>query len=303
MTIARQKSRVLTLAIAMLAMLLCGLPRALAEHTPENGPVDLAGRVPDEIKNVGVDEHLGSQIPMDLEFINERGETVKLGDYFQGNRPVILQLGYFDCPMLCSLVSRGIMDSVKDVNLKAGSDFDMVFVSIDPSESPSLAALKKQNTIEYYGKPEEASGFHFLVGKDNQIAKLADTVGFRYEKMEDTQQYAHAAVIFIVTPQGKLSRYLYGIKFDPQTVHLSLVEASQNKIGTTMDQILLLCLHYDSASGKYGWAAVGLMRLSGLCTVLTLGGTMFYLFRREHRQLALGKTPLAGEVKPKRTHL
>jgi protein SCO1/2 len=287
----------------MLAMLLCGLPRALAEHTPENGPVDLAGRVPDEIKNVGVDEHLGKQIPMDLEFINERGETVKLGDYFQGNRPVILQLGYFDCPMLCSLVSRGILDSVKDVDLKAGTDFDMVFVSIDPSESPSLAALKRQNTIEYYGKPEESSGFHFLVGKDDQIMKLADAVGFRYEKMEDTQQFAHAAVIFIVTPQGKLSRYLYGIKFDPQTVHLSLVEASQNKIGTTMDQILLLCLHYDSASGKYGWVAVGLMRLSGLCTVLTLGGTMFYLFRREHRQLALGKNPLPGGVKPKRTHL
>jgi len=265
-----------------LAIALAGAPRADAERTPD-GPIDSAGRVPDEIKNVGVTEHLGVSLPMGARFINDRGEELPLSSYFGHGRPVVLQLGYFQCPMLCTLVSKGILDSVKQVNLKAGTDFDMLFISIDPSETPSLAALKRQSTVDYYGKPDEASGFHFLVGRPDDIKVVTSTVGFRYEEMADTQQFAHAAVLLIVTPDGKVSRYLYGTSYPAQTVRLSLVEASAGKIGTAMDQLILICLHYDSATGKYAWAAIGLLRIAGLLTLLGLGGTMLWLFRREFR--------------------
>jgi len=275
----------LGLTIATMSLI---APAARAGNTPE-GPVDPAGRVPDEIKNVGVDEHLGRSIRLDAMFINEKGESRPLRDYLHPDRPLVLQMGYFQCPMLCSLVSRGLVDSSKQVGLVVGKDYDMLFVSIDSSETPSLAALKKQNTVQYYGKPEEAAGFHFLVGKDSAINALADTTGFRFEPMPDTQQFAHAAVIMVITPEGKISRYLYGVKFEPKTLRLSLVEASANKIGTTMDQLLLICLHYDAATGKYAWVAMGLMRMAGLATILVLGGTMFWMFRREFRAGTIGR--------------
>jgi protein SCO1/2 len=268
------------LPLLALAISLAVGTRAGAAITPE-GPVDAAGRVPDEIKNVGVTEHLGVSLPLDARFINDRGENLPLSSYFGHGRPVVLQLGYFQCPMLCGLVSKGLLDAVKEVNLKAGTDFDMLFISIDPAETPSLAALKRQSTVEYYNKPDEAAGFHFMVGRPEDIQAVAGTVGFRYEEMPDTQQFAHAAVLMIITPEGKVSRYLYGTNYQAQTVRLSLVEASANKIGTTMDQILLICLHYDAATGKYAWMAIGLLRIAGLMTVLGLGGTMLWLFRRE----------------------
>jgi protein SCO1/2 len=282
--------RSVCLALAALAIALVVAPRAHAAITPD-APIDAAGRVPDEIKNVGVTEHLGVSLPLDARFLNESGEELPLRSYFGHGRPVVLQLGYFQCPMLCTLVSKGLLDSVKQVNLKAGTDFDMLFISIDPSETPSLAALKQQSTAQYYGKPDEASGFHFLVGRPAEIQAVTSTVGFRYEEMTDTQQFAHAAVLLIVTPDGKVSRYLYGTTYPPQTVRLSLVEASAGKIGTTMDQLILICLHYDSATGKYAWAAIGLLRIAGVLTLLGLGGAMFYFFRREfHLAPALKKT-------------
>lgn len=274
------KFRFLTLPVLAVAITFACGSRAQAANTPE-APVDAAGRVPDEIKNVGVTEHLGVSLPLDARFINDRGEELPLRSYFGHGRPVVLQLGYFQCPMLCGLVSKGLLDAVKEVNLKAGTDFDMLFISIDPSETPSLAALKRQSTLEYYAKPDEASGFHFLVGRPEDISVVASTVGFRYEEMPDTQQFAHAAVLMIITPDGKVSRYLYGTNYQPETVRLSLVEASANKIGTAMDQFILICLHYDAATGKYAWAAIGLLRIAGLATLLGLGGTMFWLLRRE----------------------
>ncbi len=267
--------------VLAVAIALAGASRAAAQ-TPE-GPVDAAGRVPDAIKNVGVTEHLGVSLPLNAHFINERGEELPLRSYFGHGRPVVLQLGYFQCPMLCGLVSKGLLDAVKEVKLKAGADFDMLFISIDPAESPSLAALKQQSTVQYYGRPDEASGFHFLVGRPADIQAVTSTVGFRYQEMQDTQQFAHAAVLLIITPDGKVSRYLYGINYQAQTVRLSLVEASAGRIGTTMDQILLICLHYDAATGKYAWVAFGLLRIAGVMTLLGLGGTMLWFFRKEFR--------------------
>jgi protein SCO1/2 len=254
--------------------------------------IDLASRIPPEIVNVGVDEHLGQSAALDAEFTNERGETKPLRDYLNQGRPVILQLGYFGCPMLCGLVTNGLLDSAKATELTGGKDFDMLFVSIDPSESPSLAALKKQSTMEYYGKPAESGNFHFMVGKPNQIAALATSVGFRYQPAAD-QQFAHPAVVFVLMPDGRISRYLYGTTFDPRTLRLSLVEASAGKIGTTTDYILLICLHYDSASGHYK-LAMGLMRFAAILTTLTVGGTLFWLFRRDARTAAAD----AGSEKP-----
>lgn len=263
----------------ILAIALAAVPTRAA-NTPQ-GPVDAAGRVPDEIKNVGVTEHLGVSLPLNARFVNDRGEELPLSSYFGHGRPVVLQLGYFQCPMLCGLVSKGLLESVKEVKLKVGTDFDMLFISIDPSESPSLAALKRQSTLDYYARPDEASGFHFLVGRPAEIQAVTSTVGFRYEEMPDTQQFAHAAVLMIITPEGKVSRYLYGTNYQAQTVRLSLVEASANKIGTTMDQLLLICLHYDAATGKYAGMAYAMLRIAGLMTVLGLGGTMLWFFRRE----------------------
>lgn len=267
--------------LALLAFMVAGA--AFAANSPES-PLDLAGRVPDEIRNVGIAEHLGATLPLDATFMNEFGDIMPLANYFHHGRPIVLQLGYFECPMLCSLVSQGLVDAAKEINLKAGADFDMLFISINPNEKSSLAAKKKSNTVAYYGKADEAEGFHYMIGNDRQIRRVTDSVGFNYQYMNDARQYAHAAVIIILTPDGHVSRYLYGTKFAAQTLRLSLVEAAAGKIGPALDQVLLICLHYDSATGKYGWAAVGLMRMGGVLTLAVLGGAIGVMCRRECRR-------------------
>jgi len=279
-----------TTSLCILLLVTAACRMVCAAGTPDTS-LDPAGRVPDEIRNVGIAEHLGTAIPLDATFTNERGENVPLASYFNHGRPIVLQLGYFQCPMLCSLVSQGMVDSAKEINLKAGGDFDMLFVSIDPGETSKLAAMKKTNTVDYYGKKDEVDGFHFLVGSDWQIRRVTDAVGFNYQFLQDTHQYAHAAVIIILTPDGHISRYLYGIKFAPQTLRLSLVEAAAGKVGTAMDQVLLVCLHYNSATGKYGWAAVGLMRIGGVLTLAVLGGAIGVMLRREFHHAKSKREP------------
>ena len=266
------------------ALVALGLCRTLSAATTPSGPIDLSGRAA-QIQNVGVTEHPGAQIPVSARFINENGQELPLSAYQNKGRPIVLQIGYFECPMLCGMVSQGLIESVKQMGLKGGKDFDMLFVSVDPSETPSLAALKHQSTMRYYGHPDEAGGFHFLVGRQDDIKLLTSTVGFGYEYMPDTQQFAHPAVLIVLTPEGKVSRYLYGVRYNQQTVRLSLVEASAGKIGSTVDKILLICLHYDAATGKYAWFAINLMRVGGLITVLCVGGTMLWFFRREKYRL------------------
>jgi protein SCO1 len=235
-------------------------------------------KIPAAYRNVGVDEHLNAQLPLDLRFYDEKAQKVTLGDMFHHDRPVILQLGYLQCPMLCDQVSRGLVESAKKIDLNIGQDFDFLFVSIDPTDSPDLAQIKLNNYAAAYGKPGSASGFHFLVGKQDQIEQLAAAVGFRYQPAHNGQ-FAHPAVAMVITPDGKIARYLYGLNFPPETLRLSLVEASHGKIGSSIDQVLLICLSFDPATGKYSMAAINLMKIGGIVTLMVLGGAIFWMVR------------------------
>lgn len=240
----------------------------------------------DAPKDLTIDEHPGAALPLDLELKDDAGRTVSLRKYFDGQKPVVLQFGYFECPMLCGLVSRGLADSLKDIPLSAGKDFQVVYVSIDPTETPDLARRKKESYLQEYGRPGAADGWHLLTGGEAQVAALAKAAGFQYQWVPSAKQFAHPAVLMVGTPDGKLSRYLYGVSFDPKTVRLSLVEASGGKIGTTTDRFILTCLKYDGHQGRYAFAAIGLMRIAGAVTVLAVGFVLVRLFRREARGLA-----------------
>jgi protein SCO1/2 len=246
----------------------------------DNVPNPAAGaQLPPAYRNVGVDEHLNLQLPLDVTFYDENAQFVTLGQLLRPDRPILLQLGYLECPMLCDTISRSLVDSAKKIDLDIGKDFDFVFVSIDPTDSPDLAKLKKNSYVTEYDKPGSAGGFHILVGKPKEIEAIAAAVGFRYQPA-DNGQFAHPAVAMILTPDGRISRYLYGVTFPEQTLRLSLVEASQGKIGTTADRILLICLHWDPTAGKYSWAAMNLMRMGGVLTMLALGSAVFWMVWR-----------------------
>lgn len=271
------------LAAVMLTLAGCFTTAHAASEGPSFSrplpPIDQREAVPDALKNIGVTEHLGSKLPLDLTFTDDHGQTVQLGKYFTGKKPVILQLGYYGCPMLCSLVSQGTVDSLRKLTLTAGKDFEIVFVSIDPKEKYDLGADKKDTYVQDYHRQGSREGFHFLVGSEPQIKQLAEAVGFQYKWVESVQQYSHPAVVMIATPEGKLSRYLYGVRFDNQTMRLSLVEASDGKVGSTLDQIILTCFHYDGTQGKYAMTAVNMMRVGGALTVLVLATVLVRAFR------------------------
>jgi protein SCO1/2 len=263
-------------AVALLA------PALRADTFGANGNV---GSVAAITKDITVDEHAGARLPLDLTFVDDNGQTVRLGDYFKGNKPVVLQLGYYGCPMLCNVISQGIVESLKDVKLETGSDYDVLFVSIDPSETPKLAAEKKQSMLAAFGR-EGGSGWHLLTGKEPQIRQLAQTVGFTYRWIDSAGQYAHPAVIMVCMPDGKVSRYLYGVRFNPQTLRLSLVEASDGKVGSAVDKLYLTCFQYDGRQGKYALAAIGIMRGGGVLTMVVVAIVLFRMFRKEARQRA-----------------
>jgi len=246
----------------------------------DNVPNPAAGtQLPAAYRNVGVDEHLNLQLPLDVKLYDENAQFVTLGQLLRPDRPILLQLGYLECPMLCDTVSRSLVDSAKKIDLDIGKDFDFVFVSIDPTDTPTLATLKRNSYVTEYDKAGSAGGFHVLVAKPNEIEAIATAVGFRYQPA-DNGQFAHPAVAMIITPDGRISRYLYGVTFPPRTLRLSLVEASQGKIGTTVDKILLICLHWDPTAGKYSWAAMNLMRMAGVLTMLALGSAVFWMVWR-----------------------
>lgn len=237
-----------------------------------------------DLDAVGIDEHLDAQLPMDLMFRDETGGAVRFGDLFTADRPVILTLGYYRCPMLCSLVLNGLADSLKELDLNPGEHFDMVTVSIDPGDSHVLAGEKKQSYLRYYDREGAENSWTFLTGDEEPIRELAEAVGFRYEYLPDQDQYAHAAVIFVLTPEGRVSRYLYGVQYEPTTMRLGLVEASEGKIGTITDRFLLFCYHYDAAAGTYGPAAVKIMRLGGFVTLVALAFVVGFFWLRELRR-------------------
>jgi protein SCO1/2 len=260
-------------------------------------PIEYKESAPDSLQGIGVEEHLGSKLPLDLTFTDDKGETVQLSKYFSGKKPVILQIGYLGCPMLCSLVSQGTVDSLRKLTLDVGRDFEVVFVSVDPTETSDLAADKKETYAQDYHREGSRAGFHFLVGKEDQIKRLTEAVGYQYKWVESVRQYSHPAVLVIGTPDGTISRYLYGVRFDNQTMRLSLVEASDGKVGSTMDQILLTCFQYDGKQGKYAMTAINLMRAGGALTVLVLGTVLVRAFRHDARRDPAAATEAnAGDV-------
>jgi protein SCO1/2 len=237
--------------------------------------------LPAELKGVGVTEHLDGQIPLDLEFVDADGKRVKLQQFFDGQRPVVLTLNYSNCPMLCSLQLDGLFKALGRMDWDIGDQFEMVTVSIDPLETPDRARMTKQKYLKTYRRAGAAEGWHFVTGREEDIQKVAEAVGFQYRYSPDERQYLHIAVTMILTPDGRVSRYLYGVEYDPQTLRLSLVEAADGKIGSTTDQVLLFCFHYDATSGRYGPAAFRLMQLGGLVTVVVLVGGIWILRRKE----------------------
>ena len=242
--------------------------------------------MPTELQEVGITEHLDEKIPLDLKFVDEQGHPVKLGDFFSGEKPVALTLNYSNCPMLCSLQLNGLFDGFKMMAWDIGDQFEMITVSIDPLETPERARSTKQKYLKVYRRAGAMEGYHCLTGREENIRALADAVGFHYKLVPETREYAHAAATFILTPDGRVSRYLYGVQYDPQTLRLSLAEASEGKVVSTMDRILLFCFHYDAERGRYGPEAFRLMRLGGGLTVLILAGTILIYRRRER-----SKTP------------
>ena len=233
-------------------------------------------------QRIGIDQKLGDQLPLDLRFVDSEGNTVHLRDFF-GEKPIVLSLVYFDCPMLCTQVINSLLRAMNVLSFGAGTEFDVLTISIDPGETPELAKAKKIEYLKNYRGREGSTGWHFLTGDQQQIEQLAAAVGFRYEYDEPTDQYIHASGIMVLTPDGKLARYFYGIDYPPRDLRWGLVEAADGAIGNPVDQLLLLCYSYDPMTGKYGLYIRNSLRIGGLATVLALGSFIFVMLRRERR--------------------
>lgn len=290
--VSRLTTRVLPVIAGVLLTALWGSSAQVVRgqaYAPQAGTIP-AEVTPDQLDRVDMDYHLGAQISEDLVFTDSNGQRVKLGDYFDGERPVVLQLGYYQCPMLCGLVFNGVRTVVGETSLDLGDDYQIITVSIDPAEQPSLAKMKKQTFARDLksgsGKSGTEDNWHFLVGESHMIERLASEVGFGFKWVREQQQFAHPAVIMILSPDGTITRYLSGVKYEEQTFRLSLVEASEGQVGSLVDQFLMTCLHYDPAQGTYSATAMGVMRIGGALTVVVLliviGGFLWRDYRRRN---------------------
>jgi len=235
---------------------------------------------PSALREVGIDQRLDAQVPLDAAFRDEDGRSVTLGQYF-GRKPAILVLAYYECPMLCTLVLNGLTKALRVLSFDVGKEFDIVTVSFNPSDTPALAAQKKANYVADYGRPGAADGWHFLTGDPESIGRLAQSVGYRYTWIPEEKQFAHAAAIIVVTPAGRVSRYFFGVEFAPRDLRLGLVEASEHKIGSLADALMLFCYRYDPVTGRYGAVAMNLIRIGALLTVIMLGSYMLIMWRRD----------------------
>jgi protein SCO1/2 len=240
--------------------------------------------LPPELSGVGVTERPGARIPLELPFVDSNGERITLGKFFDGVHPVILTLNYSDCPMLCSVQLNGLLEALRAMPWNLGQQFQVVTTSIDPLETPQRADLTKEKYLKLYNRPQSATGWHFLTGREEDIKKLAAAVGFRYKYIPKSRQFVHAAALILCTPDGRVSRYFGGVLYDPQTLRLSLIEASDGKVGSALDQFFLSCFHYDETAGRYGPFALGIMRLGGAVTLLGLGGVLMFFWIREGRR-------------------
>ena len=270
---------------ALLALTLCASAK------------DRTDPMPKDLNKVDIAEHPDAQVPADLAFVDELGHPVKLGDYMNQGKPIILTLNYLGCPMLCTLILNGMVDTLRELPLQCGKDYQIVTVSFNPAEPATMAKSKQQNYMDYWGEGASTSGWHILTGKKDQIDALCKATGFSYHYVEATGEYAHPAAIMVLTPDGRMSRYIYGVKFDEQTVKLSLVEAGKGKIGTPLDHILLYCYHYDAAKGTYAPAAMNIMRLAGGATVIMLALVLNLFWRAERRRHGPTAVPASGVLK------
>jgi protein SCO1 len=265
-----------------LAIVLLAHPATVAAQFTD--PNQGIGVRPELLKQVGVDQKLNDEIPLNLAFRDEHGRPVELAQFF-GSKPVILTLVYYNCPMLCTQVLNGLDRSLEVLPLEIGKDFNVVTVSIDPTDRPVVAEAKQAMYAGMYRRPGAQYGWHFLTGDEPQIKQLADSVGFRYAYDPDSKQYAHASAIMLLTPAGKISRYFYGVSYPERDLRLGLVEASQGKIGSPVDAVLLFCYHYDPHTGRYGLLISRVLQLGGIVTVLVGGIFLIFLFRGEHYAL------------------
>ncbi|SRR5579884_2753841 len=238
---------------------------------------------PTPLKNVTIEQRLNAQIPLDTTFRDENGRTVQLGSYF-GKRPVVLALVYYQCPMLCTQILNGVVRAARVMTLEPGKDYDVLAISFDAREGPSDASAKKAVYMKEINQAQAPGAWHFLTGNVDNIKRVTDAVGFRYMWDAHTAQFAHASAVYVLTPQGKISKYFYGVDYSARDLRFGLIEASNNKIGTPVDQILLFCYHFDPHSAKYTPVALGILRLAGAATLFMLGGFVVIMFRRENRQ-------------------
>ncbi len=253
------------------------------------------------MRKVDFEQRLGTQLPLELPFVDEQGRSVKLGDFF-GERPVLFVLAYYRCPMLCNQVLNGVLTSTNALDFVAGRDFEIVVVSFDPTDSPSAARAKREAYTRRYHHKSGRDGWHFLTGKTSDIAAVAEACGFRYVYHEETDQYAHASGIMVATPGGRLSQYFYGIDYPTRDLRLALVESSQGQIGNLVDQLLLRCFHYDAITGRYGLAVMRLVQAGGILTVVLMGGFIVRSIRKERQtvdSLARDSAVIGGLTSPR----
>ena len=248
----------------------------------------------DQLSQIRFDQKLNSQISLALPFRDETGKTVALGDYF-GKKPVVLVLGYYQCPMLCTLTFNGMVESMEDMKWSIGKEFDVIHVSIDPKETSELAAAKKQTYLKRYGRAGAADGWHFLTGDEPNIRKLADEVGFHYAYDPSVRQYAHPTGLVIVTPEGKVAKYLFGVTFSPTELYAGLQGASENKVGSPIERLVLLCFHYSPIHGKYGPLIMSTVRVLGVVTIVGITWLFVALIRRERKQRALSAPAMTSQ--------
>lgn len=260
-------------------ILLCGLLLATLVPDPA-GAGQIRGAVQQQ---VGFDQHPGARLPLDLGLVDTDGEAVRLGELYDG-RPVVLVLAYYQCPNLCETLLAGVLQALAGSGDRAGEDYELVVVGIDPDEGPAEATAERQRLLSHRAVPGDVAHLHFLTGTRPAIRAVAAAAGFRYHYDEQLDQYAHAAGLVVTTPEGRISRYLFGVRFDPQDLRLALAEAGQRHVGNVVDQVLLLCYQYDPTTGQYGVAILRVLRLAALASVLLLGGAVLWWLRRERRQ-------------------
>lgn len=271
-------------ALAAATLVCASMVMAMAQAAPRGDLGAVPNQKPAILEQIGIDQHLNRQVPLDLNFVDENGRQVILGQYF-GQKPVIITMVYYTCPMLCSQVLNGVSGSLNGIRkFDAGRDFNVVSVSFDPRDTTEAAMGEKKKFDQRYHREGSEKGWHFLTGKKEQIDALASALGFRYAWDPEIQQYAHASAIMLLTPDGHIAQYYYGIEYPPRDLQLGIVEASQGRVGGVIDQVLLYCYHYDPRQGRYGAAVLNILRISALVTVLALGGLMFVMVRRGPRR-------------------